>query len=157
VGSWKNASTGVIHAFHGEYWGNWQFQIGSLDVSACSIEFNFGGWQEARGSTSGAAIYVDNIFEELDSPNEWFYDEVTGMLYFWYNASSGISPPVNGSIVFTQLETLVHVAGTAVAPVSNVTISGITFAITQPTFLARPFKAPSGGDLEFFRLCQRYY
>jgi hypothetical protein len=38
--------------------------------------FSRGGFQEARGSDSGGPFYVSNIFEELDSPNEWFVDKI---------------------------------------------------------------------------------
>ena len=40
-----------------------------------------GGYQEGRGadiSTSSSHFYVENVFEELDSGGEWFYDEAGG-------------------------------------------------------------------------------
>lgn len=72
-----------IHAFHSGYWGNWMFQIDFRDVNARTISWSNGGFQEARGRPDGGAVnkikeeqwYVENIFEELDAPNEWFYDE----------------------------------------------------------------------------------
>ena len=39
---------------------------------------------------------MDNIFEELDAPGEWFYDDKTKMLYFAQNGTSlpgeGVAP-----------------------------------------------------------------
>ncbi|CAF1461879.1 unnamed protein product [Adineta ricciae] len=84
---WSNASTGFVHAFHSGYWGSWIFQIASANSSQNTIMFGRGGFQEARGSSAGGAFYVSNVFEELDSANEWFLDKSTRTLYFMPNQS----------------------------------------------------------------------
>ncbi len=44
--------------------------------------------QEARGSSiENNHFYVENVFEELDTPGEWFFDEDHGKLYFWPNTT----------------------------------------------------------------------
>ena len=68
-----------------DYWGSWIFEIASSNSTQNTIIFGRGGFQEARGSGSGGAFYVANIFEELDSPNEWFLDKDTRTLYFMPN------------------------------------------------------------------------
>ena len=52
-----------------------------------TLSWTWGGFQGARGSSKGAEWYVENIFEELDVANEWFFDESTKVLYFMPNAS----------------------------------------------------------------------
>ena len=52
------------------------------------MHWTWGGFQEARGSSAGKEWYVENIFEELDSANEWFYDEDTKTLYFSPNMTT---------------------------------------------------------------------
>jgi len=47
--------------------------------------------------------YVANVFEELDVPNEYFYDPAEGRLYIFYNATSGTAPPPDFSLVASQV------------------------------------------------------
>jgi hypothetical protein len=39
---------------------------------------------------------VDGIFEELDAPNEFFYDKSTQNLYYYFNGSG--TPPSTGFV-----------------------------------------------------------
>lgn len=49
-----------------------------------------------------------------------------------------------------QLEELVTITGAAATdPVRNVSLRGLKITGSRPTFLTRPFKAPSGGDWSF--------
>ena len=73
--TWSNPSTGVTHVFHCGHWGNWQFKVASRDMKNQTILFGSGGYQKARGCGNGAEWYIENIMEELNAPNEWFYDD----------------------------------------------------------------------------------
>ena len=43
-----------------------------------------GGWQINRGNKMHEEYrFVENIFEELDAPGEWFFDRKAGMLYYY--------------------------------------------------------------------------
>jgi hypothetical protein len=148
AGSWFNASTGHVHAFHGEYWGNWIFEIAAHNRANHTLHFGAGGSQEARGSEHGGAFFVENIFEELDHPREYFIDESASELYYFHNASAGTPPPA-GSVSLALLEQLVTVTGSAAEPVQGLTFRGLTFTASRPTFLSQLFKAPSGGDCEW--------
>ena len=101
--------------------------------------------QEARGARYGAEWYVDNIFEELDSPGEWFYDDKTMMLYF---ARNGTSLPEEG--VAPILEELISVMGTEDQPITNITIANLTLAHSATTYLSS-YEVPSGGDWSVHR------
>ena len=141
---WSNPATGVVHAFHCGHWANWQFQIEGRDQNSRTITFKDGGFQEARGCASGAEWYVENIMEELDAPNEWYYNETTMMLFYFPNGSL----PESG--IGTVLDQLFTVEGTMDMPVKNVTFANLTFAHTASTFL-EPYEAPSGGDWAIHR------
>ena len=54
-----------------------------------TLRWSFGGFQGARGAGDGVEWYVENIFEELDVPGEWFLDERTMKLYYF---PSGLLP-----------------------------------------------------------------
>ncbi len=138
--TWNNPSTGVIHAFHCGHWGNWQFAVKSRNMNSREITWEYGGFQEARGCKNGAEWYVENILEELDSPNEWFLDYDKHILYFMFNGST---TPTNG--IGSNLETVISIIGSKDNPARNITISGVTFANTAPTFL-QSYEVPSGGD-----------
>ena len=145
---WKNASTGAVHAFHGMYWGNWVFEIAAHNASNSTVIFGAGGSQEARGWPTGGAFFVDNIEEELDYPGEYFINPATREVLFFANGTAG-TPPQPGDVAVASLEVLVSITGTSSNPVSNVTLSGITFTGTHTTYLSKPFRAPSGGDWSF--------
>ena len=137
---WSKPSTGVFHTFHGNYWGSWVFEIESTNSSSNLITFGRGGFQEARGSGSGGAFYVANIFEELDSPNEWFLDKDTRTLYFMPN---GTMPNV---FVASQIPCLISISGSSIEDsVKNILIQGLTLTQTSHTYM-RDYMVPSGGD-----------
>ena len=57
-----------------------------------TLHWTWGGFQEARGAPDGKEWYVENIFEELDVANEWFYDEVTQKIYYFPNGTEANLP-----------------------------------------------------------------
>lgn len=93
AGEWREPTTGHVHAFHGQYWGNWIFEILAHDRSNRTIHFGAGGSQEARGSKTGGGFFVENIKEELDHPFEYFVDRFSNELFLFYPASAGTPPP----------------------------------------------------------------
>jgi hypothetical protein len=140
LSNWTNPETGFVHTFHGAYWGGWIFEIESVNSTENTIIFRRGGFQEARGWGNGGAFYVSNIFEELDSPNEWFLDKKTRTLYFMPNDTM---PKV---FVASQIPCLISISGSSIEnSASNVSIQGLIFTETSNTYM-RDYMVPSGGD-----------
>jgi hypothetical protein len=84
-----------------------------------------GGFQEAHGWNSGGAFNAANIFEELDSPNEWFLDKDTRMLYFMPNV-----------VVAIQIPCLISVSGSSIEnPVHNILIQGLILTQTSNNYM----------------------
>ena len=50
--------------------------------------FNAGGNQGGEGNDAGEEWFLTNIMEELDAPNEFFYDADAQLLYFFANVSA---------------------------------------------------------------------
>ena len=137
--TWNKPSTGVVHAFHCKHWGGWQFKLHERHDDSQILTWSYGGFQEARGCDNGTEWYVENIFEELDSPGEWFFDYDTRKLYLYPNST------LPNEVVGTNLNVLISIKGSQTNPVRNIAISDITLAHTATTFLL-DYEVPSGGD-----------
>ena len=148
---YKNAKGAIVHTWRPGHWSSWMFEVGSYDGTTGTFMFSKGGFQGARGNSNGDEIVVENVMEELDSVNEWFYDEENKMLYFFYNATSGTEPPSDTLYVATQLKTLISINGSMSDPVENITIRGVNFRDTAYTYMD-PHGMPSGGDWALQRM-----
>ena len=145
ISNWSNPATGFVHTFHGGFWGGWIFEIASSNSTDNTIMFSRGGFQEARGWNNGGPFYVSNIFEELDSPSEWYLDKNTRTLYFMPNDT------MPNTFVASQIPCLISVSGSGIEnPVRNVLIQGLILTQTTNTYM-RDYMVPSGGDWSVHR------
>jgi hypothetical protein len=87
----------------------------------------------------------ENVAEEVDAPNEYFYDPVTQELLLSYNGT-GAPPTSRLPLVAHMLRTLVRVEGTRLQPVSDLSFSRVRFTATASTYLDDSWDTPSGGD-----------
>lgn len=160
---WKNPKDAVIHVWHPFHWAMWMYDIKAHDPSSRTITWDHGGFQGARGAISdngnAGEWYVDNVFEELDSPNEYYYDSTTKLLYYFYNGTG--APPSSHRLVASNLKTLFDVRGTMSEPVKDISFRGLHFVNTAYTYMD-PHGVPSGGDWAmqrsgalFFEGCER--
>ena len=89
---YKNATGAIVQTWRPAHWASWMFEVGKYDEKTNTFEFSKGRFQGARGNKNGDVLYIENVMEELDYPNEWYYDSRTSKLYFFYNATSGTPP-----------------------------------------------------------------
>ena len=106
------------------------FEIGGYDANERSITFDKGGFQGARGNNNGDEYYVENIFEELDYPDEFFYNQTEKMLYYYNNYTDANADLSNLMFEATKLKVLVNKTGSMSNPVKNVVIDGVTMQDT---------------------------
>ncbi|WP_405296605.1 PDZ domain-containing protein [Algibacter sp. Ld11] len=131
VASWKNPKGGFFHALHKGRWGGFHYEIIGVDANGEAILK--GGQQNNRGSSYHKEYrMVENVFEELDSPGEWFLDKETHKLYYWPLEGVDLEKDY---IEVAVLKDLIQVVGSLDNPVKNVSISNITFENTQRTFM----------------------
>lgn len=128
---WRNPEGGFIHAMHQHLWGDMKWRIrgrkadGSLDLE--------GGWQNNRPTGMHPRYrMVENIFEELDAPGEWFHDRTAGRLH--------VIPPEGLDLATAIVETvnlpqLVEFAGAPDRPVRHLSLDGFTFRHAARTFM----------------------
>ena len=152
--NYSHPEDAVVVAWRGG--GRWYTNIWAVDdwvVKNKTMLFKKGtGNQGGEGADYGQQWYIENVREELDDAREWFYDERTGMLYYAFN---GTAPTEDGghnnssdgddAWVATRSKVLFNVSGTAIAPASDITISGVQIRDTALTWLD-PHGLPSGGD-----------
>lgn len=65
------------------------------------------------------------------------------MLYLYYNATVGVPPPSDGSILATQVKWLFNITGSMENPVTDITIRGLGLRDTAYTYMD-PHGIPSG-------------
>ncbi len=128
---WKDPAGGFIHALHAAAWGGMHYVItGKGPDNKVTYE---GGWQNNRPmGMNKERRFVENVFEELDAPGEWFLNRKTGALYFYPPA--GVDP-AKATIEGVRLRHLVEFRGTQRSPVRFVSFKGLTFRHAARTFM----------------------
>ena len=171
---WTKNSTknGIIHVWHDQSWFIDMFSIDpdidrgfeiyttNNNYTMANISFIKGGYQGGRvfrnlifndtssGIQSGPWL-IDNIFQECDYYNEWYFDNNTNILYYipnitqWGNGMSFINAT---TLIIGNLTTLFKFEQF----VNNVTITNINFRDTKATFMDNKWGVPSGGDWSIY-------
>ena len=112
---WADPSGGYLHAMHPSLWGDFTWRITGKDANGDLTKV--GGWQNNRGGGVNEDIqFVENIFEGLDAPGEWFLNSKTHTLYFYPPAGLDLKKAV---VEATRLRTLVEFRGDVVAQASR--------------------------------------
>jgi hypothetical protein len=92
-------------------------------------------------------VRVENAYELLTDPGEWFLDPREGVIFLKPPSAMGFGP--DSSACYARFPTLMRLEGTARAPIENTTIEGLHFAFsggsrlgvtagspTEPTYAA---------------------
>lgn len=128
---WANPVGGYLHALHPGAWGGVHFVITGKDASG-DVRTD-GGRQNNRGSGMHQQHrYVENLFEELDAPGEWFCDHSTGRLYFFPPEGLDLA---KATVEFPTSSQLIRIEGRPRQPVKKVSLRGLRFRHGVRTFL----------------------
>ena len=149
---WTSPKDAVVHIFPGSYWNNFQYRIESVDWDRHVIKLGKGGFQTALLENpddffgtkleEGSHFFVDNVFEELDFPGEWYLDQENSILYYKPPAGQNLSGAV---VEIGLLNNLIEVRGTRQKPIRHLNFKGFRFTHTRATFLDE-YITPSNGD-----------
>jgi hypothetical protein len=133
IKTWGNPSGGFLHAMHVSDWGDFHYRItGKDEQDNLKIE---GGWQNNRPyGLSKDNRMVENIFEELDTPGEWYYDAIESVLYYFPVQNEDITKSI---FEVSQLKHLLEFRGNEQEPVQNITVKNIEFKQTVRTFMEK--------------------
>ncbi len=151
---WSHPEDAEIHIFQASYWGNLQWKIKAINFDSNSIWFADGGQQiGAKWSTHPATVnersrfFIDNVFEELDAPGEWFLDKREHVLYYFPEPGEDLH---NALIEVPLLEHAIEFAGTQQDPVEHISLEGFRIAHTTTTYL-KDYDVPSLSDWAIHR------
>jgi len=144
---WADPVGGFIHAMHRAHWGGYHYRItGKNEKHEVTYE---GGWQNNRQmGMHPQDRFVENIFEELDAPGEWFYNAQTSTLYFYPPADVDLG---RAAVEVVRLRHLVEFQGSRdesgtgtdradaspshFRPVRSVSLRGFVFRHAARTFM----------------------
>lgn len=130
ISNWHHPKGAYVHTLHSGEWGGFHYLVTGKQKNKLILE---GGWQNNRPSPMNDKYrFIENVFEELDAPNEWFYDEDKKILYFY--PSKGTNPNT-ASFSVSHLTDILHIVGSNAQPVKNIHINQIDFTQTARSFM----------------------
>lgn len=130
--NWKDPKGGYIHAMHRARWGGYHYRITGKDANG-EVTYE-GGWQNNRQmGMHDEYRMVENIFEELDAPGEWYHNAKTNTLYYIPIDETKLE---SARVEVVRLAHLVEFNGSVESPVKHVTFRGFKVRHAARTFMA---------------------
>jgi len=132
---WSHPEDGVIRAIHSSRWGGVAIPIegrnidGSLKLGAPVGNNRVNPPQDAPNPLYR---YVEGVFEELDSPGEWYLDPRTHSIYIMPKPGVDLS---KSSVEVSTSDSIVRIVGDRKMPVHDIILSGLIFSHARDTFL----------------------
>jgi Right handed beta helix region len=128
---WADPAGGYIHAMHIHLWGDYQYLITGKKPNN---EVTYvGGWQNNRLMGMHPKYrFVENIFEELDAPGEWFHNAKTNTLYYYPPEGVDLK---TATFEVTRLDHLIELNGSRQMSVKHIIFKGLTFGHANRTFM----------------------
>lgn len=129
--TWSDPTGGYIHSMHKSSWGGYHYRITGKNADG-EVAYE-GGWQNNRPSPMHKEYrMVENIFEELDTPGEWFHDAKSGTLYYYPAAGVDLA---KASVEVVRLRHLIEFNGTESKPVKFISLQGFVVRHASRTFM----------------------
>lgn len=125
---WKHPQNAVVDIFPGYNYGNRRSAVKEIDLEKNIIRLESSlGYKPLKGDR----FFIENVFEELDAPGEWYLDQEAGVLYFW--APSGRAPDKDVRVPIT--DTLVEFKGESDsgAYVHDIELAGLELRMCRKT------------------------
>ncbi len=166
---WAKPELAVVQIFPVADWGSLQWQVNGIDWDAHLVKLGWGGFQinelewgatstglgrskfyaaeDAAEAPYKARYYIENVFEELDSPGEWYFDAEQGILY--YMPTDGVDLRT-AKVEVPMLDQVAEFRGSQQDPVHHIRLSGFRIAHAASTFF-KQYEAPSRGDWTIHR------
>jgi hypothetical protein len=122
--NWRNPSAIEIVGRH--YWK--LFRCGIQSIKDTTITIQQPCWNRSqlnKDISLDNPSWLENAYELLDSPGEWYLDNRSGWLYYLPRPNEDMS---TATVVLPRLETLIQGLGTPEAPIHHIKFEGLMFA-----------------------------
>ncbi len=130
IRKWNRPEGAYVHAMHDLLWGDMHWIVNGTKDDKLDLT---GGWQNNRPSKMHPVYrMVENVFEELDVPGEWFFDQAQRKIYYYPDKDVDIR---KATIEVVILRHLVEFNGRIEEPVKNIHWKGFVFKHTARTFM----------------------
>lgn len=128
--AWRNIADVEMVALH--YWIESRINFKSVDVEnhVATLQWRSRMRLSDDFHKDGAPYYVENVFEALDEPGQWYLDRPTGQLVYLPREGEDMG---TAEVIAPHLAQLLHVQGDPAAGkhVAHVLFEGLTFSHTE--------------------------
>lgn len=135
IGTWLDTNNAELTVYH--MWDVSSVGVAANDASTHTLTFS-----SEAGHPPGAfgvqKYVVWNIREGMTKPGQWYLDRTAGKLVYWPFPGEDME---RAEVIAPTMESLIHLQGTRDAPVENVTLEGLTLAVTTTPLKAGGFGA----------------
>jgi hypothetical protein len=143
IREWDRLQDAIVVVYHS--WETSIHHIRSVDIESRSIflrepaPWPMGRWQRQQ------RYFVENVFDALDEPGEWYLDQGTGMLYYY--PLPGETPETIDAVAPVVASTLVEITGDPAKEqyVNHLHFRGIAFRHTNSNL--RRLRNPGQGEI----------
>ena len=136
--NWSNLSDVEVIVYH--FWTDSHLPIQSIDPKTRIITFRHKAGKVFTDdfTQDGARYIVENVWEGLDAPGEWYLNKKTGMLYYYPHPGEDMS---NAEVIAPVAPELLHLEGKAIEgkPLAYLHFKGLHFQYTN-------FELPAGNS-----------
>jgi hypothetical protein len=131
IKTWQHPEGAFIHALHKHEWGGYHYRVTGKETNErLTLE---GGFQNNRQmGMHNQYRFIENLLEELDTTNEWYFDKTQKMLYLYASTARDLS---KAEILSPQLKSLFEFRGSEATPVRNISIEGFELIHVLRTFM----------------------
>lgn len=135
---WANLTDVEVIVYH--FWTDSHLPIQSIDPKTRIVTFKHKAGKVFTDdfTQDGARYIVENLWEGLDAPGEWYLNKKTGILYYYPQPGEAMT---SAEIIAPLAPELLHLEGKAaeLKPVAYLNFKGLTFQYTN-------FELPAGNS-----------
>ncbi len=136
LSAYQDVSSGYVRAIHDREWGGNSYFL--RGVSGNELKLDWIGDNNRGGEPLKTQMMVENLFEELDSEKEWYYDKINGLLYVYF--------PKGTDRDRVKVEYGVIADFFKLTDCSDITIEGITFEKSNRTMFDSEYHMVTRSD-----------
>ncbi len=124
--TYQSVEGGFIRAIHNKGWGGNSYIItGKNTNSPLGLTLRWIGDNNRGSAYHPKQLVIENIFEELDAPDEWYYDRNTGELFFYPGPGLDLD---SAEVELSIAKELFHIQNA-----KDITLDGLVFSKTSRT------------------------